>query len=265
MGRSSPEEGRTEGQTDSVSGRPTTPQREREARAALAAGARRLGLSLTPIQQQRFERYATLLREGKRSVSLTSLVDPVDVALKHVLDSLSLLPVLPTGPCRLIDVGTGAGFPGVPLAVVRPEIDALLVEATARKADWVAQTVDRLGITGVRVLAARAEDVAHDARLRGAFDVAVARAVAPLAVLCELCLPFVRAGGRFIAQKSARGAEVEVPAAAHALDVLGGRLVEVRPVDLPELPNRVIVVVEQLRPVPPTYPRRAGMPAKRPL
>ena len=166
-GRGSPEAGQTEGQTDSVSGRPTTPQREREARTALAAGARRLGLSLTPTQQQRFERYATLLREGKRSISLTSLVDPVDVALKHVLDSLSLLPVLPVGPCRLIDVGTGAGFPGVPLAVVRPEIDALLVEATARKADWVAQTVDRLGIAGVRVLAARAEEVAHDPRLRG--------------------------------------------------------------------------------------------------
>jgi 16S rRNA (guanine527-N7)-methyltransferase len=249
-----------------VTERPTTQrEREREARAALEAGARRLGLRLTPRQRQRFERYATLLREGKRSVSLTSLVDPVDVAVKHFLDSLSLLPVLPPGPHRLVDVGTGAGFPGVPLVIVRPEIEALLLEATARKADWVAQTLEQLGIAGVGVLAARAEDVAHDPSLRGVFDVAVARAVAPLSVLCELCLPFVRSGGRFIAQKSAAGAEVEVPAAGQALDVLGGRLVEVRPVDLPDLPNRVLVVIEQERPAPATYPRRAGMPAKRPL
>jgi 16S rRNA (guanine527-N7)-methyltransferase len=240
-------------------------QRDQQARTALDAGARRLGIRLSAAQIERFRRFAALLREGKRSVSLTALVDPVDVAEKHFLDSLSLLPVLPDGPLRLVDVGTGAGFPGVPLVIVRPEIEALLLEATGRKAAWVAQTLEHLGIGGATVLAARAEDAAHDPAYRGAFDVAASRAVAPLSVLCELCLPFLRPGGRFIAQKSAAGAEAEVPAARRALDLLGARLLEVRPVDLPPLPNRVLVVVEQEAPAPALYPRRAGMPAKRPL
>jgi 16S rRNA (guanine527-N7)-methyltransferase len=236
-----------------------------EARAALVAGATRLGLSLTPAQLDRFDQYAFLLREGKRSLSLTALVDPVDVAVKHFLDSLSVLPLLPPGRRRLVDVGTGAGFPGVPLVLARPELQAVLIEATAKKAEWVARTLARLGVEGTSVLAARAEDVAHDPAHRGRYDVAVARAVAPFAVLCELCLPFLTPGGRFVAQKGVAGAAVEVPAASRALSLLGGSLVEVRPVDLPGLPNRVLVVVDQERPAPEPYPRRPGMPAKRPL
>jgi 16S rRNA (guanine527-N7)-methyltransferase len=240
-------------------------QRDREARVALVSGAGRLGLRLSAAQIERFQRLAALLREGKRRVNLTTLVDPVDVAEKHFLDSLSLLLVLPAGPIRLVDVGTGAGFPGVPLVIARPEIEALLLEATGKKADWVAQTLEHLRIESATVLAARAEDAAHDIAYRSTFDVAVARAVAPLSVLCELCLPFLRPGGRFIAQKSAAGAEVEVPAARRALDLLGARLLEVRPVGLPQLPNRVLVVVEQGPSTPAMYPRRAGVPARRPL
>jgi 16S rRNA (guanine527-N7)-methyltransferase len=236
-----------------------------DARAALVAGATRLGLSLTPDQLDCFDEYAALLREGKRRLSLTALVDPVDVAVKHFLDSLSVLPLLPPGRRRLVDVGTGAGFPGVPLVLARPELEAVLLEATAKKAEWVAQTLARLGVEGTTVLAARAEDVAHDPDHRGRYDVAVARAVAPFAVLCELCLPFLRPGGRFVAQKGAAGAAVEVPAASRALSLLGGSLAEVRPVDLPGLPNRVLVVVDQERPAPARYPRRPGIPAKRPL
>jgi 16S rRNA (guanine527-N7)-methyltransferase len=140
-----------------------------------------------------------------------------------------------------------------------------LLEATAKKAQWVEQVVAELGLDGVSVLAARAEDVAHQPQHRARYDVAVARAVAPLAVLCELCLPFLRSGGLFLAQKSAAGAAVEVPQAAGALSRLGGHLRGVVPVDLPALPNRVLVVVEQTASVASEYPRRAGMPAKRPL
>jgi 16S rRNA (guanine527-N7)-methyltransferase len=247
-----------------VEGEPS-PTRLRDARAALVAGAARLGLRLAPPQIDRFQGYAALLREGKRTLSLTALTDPVDVAVKHFLDSLSVLPILPPGRIRVVDVGTGAGFPGLPLVLARPEIQAVLLEATAKKAAWVAQTLGRLGVAGTTVLAARAEEVAHDPAYRGRFDVAVARAVAPVAVLCELCLPFLHPGGRFVAQKSATGAAVEVPAAGRALDLLGGRLSEVRPVDLPELPNRVLVVIDQERPAPGAYPRRPGVPAKRPL
>ncbi|MGH2352021.1 MAG: 16S rRNA (guanine(527)-N(7))-methyltransferase RsmG [Chloroflexota bacterium] len=224
-----------------------------------------MGVPLSSDQLDLFERYATLLREGKRELSLTALIDPIDVAVKHFLDSLSVLTVLPPAAACAIDVGTGAGFPGVPLKIARPELDVTLLEATTKKADWVQRTAERLGLHGVAVLAARAEDVARDPAHRCRYDLAVARAVAPLPVLCELCLPFLRPGGVFVAQKSATGAAVEGPRAERALAMLGARLRGIRPAGLPHLPNRVLVVIEQQTPVPDAYPRRAGMPAKRPL
>jgi 16S rRNA (guanine527-N7)-methyltransferase len=235
------------------------------ARARLVGGASALGLALTPAQVSAFERYAAEVRAGKQEASLTTLTDPVDIAVKHFLDSLAVLPLLPESARRVVDVGTGAGFPGVPLKLARPELELLLIEATAKKARWVERTLATLGVEGVEVVAGRAEDVAHEPRHRARYDAAVSRAVAPLPVLCELCLPFLRQGGTFVALKSAAGAAVEVPGAARALEVLGAALREVRPVTLADLPNRVLVVIEQRGPVPERYPRRAGMPAKRPL
>ena len=242
-----------------------TPEHILAAREALRSGAETLGLDLRGEVLDRFEQYAALLREGKRRLSLSSLVDPLDVAQKHFLDSLSAVPHLPPQPQHLVDVGTGAGFPGIPLLLVRPRDEALLLEATTRKAEWVAQTATLLHVQGATVLPARAEDVTHDPAHRARYDVALARAVAPLATLAELCLPFLRPGGRFIAYKSAAGAGAEIPLAARAIALLGGAPPEVHPVDLAELPNRVLVVVAQERPAPAQYPRRPGVPAKRPL
>ncbi len=235
------------------------------ARARLEAGATALGLSLDASQLDRFERYAACLREGKRRLSLTALVDPVDVAVKHFLDSLSVCRAIPPGAARVVDVGTGAGFPGVPLKLARPELAVVLLEATGKKAAWVEQSLRELGVEGISVLTARAEDLAHHPAHRAGYDVAVARAVAPLPILCELCCPFLKAGGTFVALKSAAGAAVEVPQAARALEVLDARLRAVDPVNLPDLPNRVLVLIDQVQAVPPMYPRRAGVPAKRPL
>lgn len=235
------------------------------ARASLEAGATALGLSLSARQLASFDHLAAYLREGKRRLSLTALVDPVDVAVKHFLDSLTVLSVLPPGPLRVIDVGTGAGFPGLPLKLVRPELMVVFLEATARKADWVEETVRRLGIAGGQVVAGRAEVVAHELAHRARYDIALARAVAPLPVLCELCCPFLRRGGTFIALKSAAGAATEVPQSAHALELLGARLRAVQTISLPGLPNRVLVLIDQAHPVPATYPRRPGVPAKLPL
>jgi 16S rRNA (guanine527-N7)-methyltransferase len=242
-----------------------SPERVAEARVALEGGATALGVPLSTAQIDEFQQYAALLRAGKRVMSLTALVDPVDVAVKHFLDSLAVLSYLPPGALRLIDVGTGAGFPGLPLKLARPELDAVLLEATGKKAEWVEETIERLGLSGARAIAGRAEEVAHDPVHRGRYDAAVARALAPFPVLCELCLPFLRPGGTFVALKSVAGAAVEVPRAARALDLLGGRLRGVFPVTLPALPNRVIVVVDQVTAAPDAYPRRPGQPAKRPL
>ncbi|MDQ3702759.1 MAG: 16S rRNA (guanine(527)-N(7))-methyltransferase RsmG [Chloroflexota bacterium] len=235
------------------------------ARASLKAGAAALGLSLSPAQVASFTHLAAYLREGKRRLSLTAVVDPVDVAVKHFLDSLSVLSALPPGPLRVIDVGTGAGFPGLPLKLVRPELTVVFLEATAKKADWVEETLRRLEIKGGHVVAGRAEDVAHEPAHRARYDVALARAVAPLPVLCELCCPFLRRGGTFIALKSAAGAATEVPQSAQALQLIGARLRVVQPVSLPDLPNRVLVLIDQVQLTPAAYPRRPGVPASRPL
>jgi 16S rRNA (guanine527-N7)-methyltransferase len=235
------------------------------ARAALASGARALGFPLSEAQLDAFDEYARLLQAGRAEANLTALSDPLDVAEKHFLDSLAALRALPAGPLHLIDVGTGAGLPGIPLKLARPDLHVALVEATGKKVAWLQRTIATLGLDHVEAIADRAETLAHLRHHRAAYDVAVARAVAPLAVLCELCLPFLRPGGRFIALKTAAGAGVEAPQAGRALELLGGRLVAIQPAGVPALPNRVLVIVEQVAEAPERYPRRPGMPAKRPL
>jgi 16S rRNA (guanine527-N7)-methyltransferase len=233
--------------------------------AALAQGAEALGVRLSPGQREQFSHYSALLREGKRAFNLTALVDPLDIAVKHFVDALSVLTVLPEGPLWLVDIGTGAGFPGLPLKIARPELAVTLVEATAKKAGWVRQTAGALGLDGVEVVAARAEELAHRPEHRGQYDVAVARAVAPLAALLELCAPFLRVGGLLVAEKSAAGVESELPKTLRAQQVLGAAWRETRDVGLPQLPNRRLVVFEQVQPAPDEYPRRPGLPNKRPL
>src|ERR687886_448505 len=128
------------------------------AQAALAEGAEALRGRLSRAKLDQFARYSALLQEGKRAINLTALVDPVDIAVKHFVDALTVLAVLPEGPLRLVDVGTGAGFPGLPLKIARPDLTATLVEATGKNAGWVRQTAAALGLSGVEVVAARAEE-----------------------------------------------------------------------------------------------------------
>jgi len=235
------------------------------AQAALIHGAAALGVALTDAQIDQFAQLSARLQEGKRAFNLTALTDPVDIAVKHFVDALTVLAALPADTRRVIDVGTGAGFPGLPLKIARPDLEMTLLEATTKKAEWVRGTAAALGLEGTDVVTGRAEEAAHEQRFRAHFDAAVARALAPLPVLLELCLPFVRPGGVLVAQKTSHSLETELPQARRALEVLGGRLRAVRPVELPELPNRVLLVVEQIRQVPAQYPRRPGVPGKKPL
>jgi 16S rRNA (guanine527-N7)-methyltransferase len=151
------------------------------------------------------------------------------------------------------------------LKLVRPELQLTLLEATAKKVAWLQRAVASLKLEGTSTIAERSETLAHSKEHRGAYDVVVARAVAPLPALVELCLPFVRLGGRFVAQKTTTGLETELPAADRALKLLNGRVQEVIRIEHPSLPNRALVVMELVKPVPPAYPRRPGMPANRPL
>jgi 16S rRNA (guanine527-N7)-methyltransferase len=189
-----------------------------------AAALRCLNLTLTPRQLEAFSWYLDELLLWNARHNLTAVVDPGGIALKHFLDSLTLVPLLgPDTAGRLIDVGTGAGFPGLPLRLACPTLRLTLVEATGKKADFCRHIVDGLGLKGVTVHHARAEDIARQPDQREAYDVAVARAVASLPVLLEYLLPLVRVEGRVLAQKG-ENARVEVQEATDALDLLGGRL-----------------------------------------
>ncbi len=166
------------------------------------------------------------------------------------------------GARTLVDVGSGGGLPGLVLKIARPDLSVTLVEADQVKAAFLVQASARLGLAGVDVVPRRAEEVAHDPRYREAFDVATARALAPMRVLVELCLPFIRIGGRLLAQKTEKE---DVDAAAHALEVLGGSPPQSFAAPSAARRGGTIVVVSKLRPTPDRYPRRPGAPARRPL
>jgi len=233
----------------------------------LKAGAREWGLGLSSEQIAAFEIYYHELVAWNERANLTSITDYEEVQIKHFLDSLSCLQVLADCPEEIscIDIGSGAGFPGLPIKIVRPEIRLALLEATGKKADFLEHVVARLGLTQVQVLRARAEELGQDAEYRESFEVALARAVADLAVLVEYALPLLGPDGIFVAQKGSE-VEEEVEASKSALKILGGDIEEVRAVRLPGLESpRHLVVVRKVATTPDKYPRRPGMPAKRPL
>jgi len=178
-------------------------------------------------------------------------------------DSLVLLDFLPPGPLRLIDVGSGGGLPGLPLRLARPDLRLTLLEANQRKAAFLVRAAAKLGLADVEVVALRAEDAGHDQRHREAYDFALARALAPLPVLVELCLPFVAVGGRLLAMKTDAGAEAG--SARAAIERLGGELVEIGAAASAARSLGQVVVVEKVRPTPSQFPRRPGVPSRRPL
>ncbi len=236
---------------------------------SLEAGAGRLGLRLSAKQLEQFHIYWQELVEWNRRVNLTGITGYQEVQTKHFLDSLTVCLVWPppsaNAVLRIIDVGTGAGIPGVPLKILFPEIRLVLLEATEKKATFLRYINDRLGLTDVEVVTGRAEDAARQGRYRESFDIVVSRAVAPLVTLAELALPFSIVGGSFIAQKKGDLAS-EISRAERAISRLGGRLREVRTVNLEELSDeRQLVVIDKELATPELYPRRPGIPSKRPL
>ncbi len=234
----------------------------------LETGAKEWGLTLTPSQVEAFRRYYEQLLVWNESINLTSITAYQEVQVKHFLDSLSCLQVVDTvaPEARCIDIGAGAGFPGLPLKIVRPSLRLTLLESVGKKARFLAHMVEALGLRETDVVQGRrAEELGRDPGYREVFDVALARAVAHMAVLVEYALPLVRVGGIFVAQK---GADIqdEIESAGAAIELLGGELKEIRPVWLPGSETaRHLVVVQKLVPTEAKYPRRPGIPAKRPI
>jgi 16S rRNA (guanine527-N7)-methyltransferase len=231
----------------------------------LATGARELGVDLAADQLDRFARFAELLIDWNGRFNLTSIVEPRDIVIKHFLDSLSVLTVLPPTAKYVIDVGTGAGLPGLAIKIARPDISLTLLEATRKKCNFLEALVTELDLGAVLVWNARAEEAAHDPAHRESYDVAVARAVAEMPTLLEYVLPFVKVGGVAIAQKS-KGGDREVQRAGAAIAILGGRLQPIVPIELAGLDEpRYLAVVEKIDRTPEKYPRRAGVPSKKPI
>ncbi|MYD35926.1 MAG: 16S rRNA (guanine(527)-N(7))-methyltransferase RsmG [Dehalococcoidia bacterium] len=234
----------------------------------LRGWAGRFGAPLTDQQVAAFKTYCDeLLTWNANRANLTAITDPAEVESRLFLESLWCAAALPqTSGLRLIDVGSGGGFPGLPLVIAFPGLDVTLLEATGKKVDFLQHMIACLKLPNARAIHGRAEDLAHDSEHREAYDVATARALAPLPALLELCLPFMKVGGMLIAPKGA-DAEQEVDAASNALSVLGG---EAQGIILPEPDSPIsadhrLVVIRKVAPTPDSHPRRAGVPARRPL
>jgi 16S rRNA (guanine527-N7)-methyltransferase len=229
---------------------------------------------LTAEQAEKFEKYYNLLVEWNEVMNLTAITEPDEVALRHFADSLTILPYIDRicerianegkkgGAVTLVDVGTGAGFPGIPIKIMRPEINITLLDSLKKRLGFLDNVIGQLGLSGVTTVHARAEDAGKNGKYREKYDIAVARAVAPMNILSEYCLPLVRTGGCFIAMKGP--AEEEF---SRAVKVLGGETEADDVFEIGETQKLVrrIICVNKIAETPPRYPRKAGVPSRQPL
>jgi len=232
---------------------------------SLAAGAGWLDISIPDQHMVLFRSYYRLLEEENAKYNLTSLEGEREVAVKHFIDSLSCVKALDFNNKRVVDIGTGAGFPGVPLKILYRDMSLVLVDSVKKKVHFLDLLVEKLGLDGVERRWDRAETMGRAEEFRESADIVVSRAVAPLNVLAELCLPLVREGGYFLSMKGP-GAEQEIDEAGKAIELLGGWFEKRESLRLPFYnEERNIILIRKVAPTPEKYPRREGMPAKRPI
>ncbi|HRC61840.1 MAG TPA: 16S rRNA (guanine(527)-N(7))-methyltransferase RsmG [Dehalococcoidia bacterium] len=237
----------------------------------LRSEAFRLGLQLDDVALDRFERYLTLLLEWRERAGLTSISDPLTIQQRHFVESVALLVALRGGGLlhdeggKIADLGTGAGFPGLPMRIVDPTLQLTLIESSSRRCRFLETVVDALHLDGVAVIQARAEEAGHDPVLRAGFDLVVARALAALPILVEYALPLLREGGILAAPKGSRGAS-ELEAAAGAIAALGGQAEGSLALPLSEdVPPQRVYMVRRVGRLDERFPRRPGVPSRRPL
>lgn len=223
---------------------------------------KRFNLDLTEDINSKFEKYADLLIETNKKFNLTAITERGEVYEKHFADSVSCAQFIARG-LRVIDVGSGAGFPGLPLKIAREDLSVTLLDSLSKRVNFLSDVCAALNLSNVFPVHMRAEDAGTDTGFREKYDVAVSRAVANLAVLTEYCLPFVKVGGVFLALKG-RDAGAELTEAQKAIEVLGGKAEKTEEVFWRGMEHRVIIIRKVCK-TPPKYPRKAGKPAKNPL
>ncbi|MDF2548638.1 MAG: rRNA methyltransferase [Anaerosolibacter sp.] len=232
----------------------------------LTEGAGKLGLTLSEKQTEQLIKYKDLLLEWNEKMNLTAITDEKEVMIKHFLDALSCATVKQIKEdAKIIDVGTGAGFPGIPLKIYFPKLSLTLLDSLNKRINFLKTVCEDIEVKDVQFVHGRAEDVGANKQHREKYDIAVARAVAELNVLSEYCLPFVRVGGYFICQKGPSIHE-EIERGKKAIEILGGRIVDRKDISLPfsEITHN-IVIIEKVRNTPTKFPRKAGTPSKNPL
>lgn len=225
-----------------------------------------LNLTLDDGQIAQFMEYYELLVEWNQFMNLTAITDFDEVCTKHFIDSLSLCKAFDcTGELAVIDIGTGAGFPGIPLKIAFPDLRITLLDSLGKRVKFLNEVIGRLGLKNIEAIHGRAEDYAKPGLLREQFDLCVSRAVANLSTLCEYCLPYVRVDGYFISYKSEKISD-ERQAAQHAIEMLGGRIYDQKEFLLPNSDiYRNLFQIKKVKVTPKKYPRKAGLPSKEPL
>lgn len=230
---------------------------------SLYEGAKNLDISISDEMAEQFCKYTELLLEWNEKMNLTAITAPEEIAVKHYLDSLTLLKFVDIPQnARIIDVGTGAGFPSIPLMIARKDIHITMLDGTKKRLNFIDEVVNQLGLNG-ETLHARAEEAGKSAKYREKFDFATARAVARLNILSEYCLPFVKEGGRFVSMKASVTDEIDE--AQSAIRLLGGKFKEIKEFCLPDGSERRLVVVKKISQTPSKYPRASAQIAKKAL
>ena len=230
--------------------------------AILKEGFEKFGINPTDEIEKKLNIFADMLVETNEKVNLTSITERDEIYSKHFVDSVSCQGLIKDG-ATVIDVGTGAGFPGIVLKIARPDIKITLLDSLRKRVDFLESVISELGLEGITAVHSRAEDAAVSDNMREKYDVAVSRAVANLPVLCEYCLPFVKIGGSFLALKG-RDADNEVKNAEKAVKILGGKTEKTEKVFWNNMEHRV-VIIRKISKTPPKFPRKAGKPSKDPI
>ena len=225
-----------------------------------------LGFPLTDRQKEQYERYFELLVEWNEKINLTAITEKDEVYLKHFYDSIApiLQGLIENQPIRLLDIGAGAGFPSLPMKILFPELDVTIIDSLNKRINFLHLLAEELGLSRVHFYHGRAEDFAQDKAFRAQFDIVTARAVARMQVLAELTIPYLKVGGRLLALKASNAPE-ELEEAKNALNLLFSKVEDNLQYELPNGDPRYITLVEKKKETPNKYPRKAGMPNKRPL
>ena len=224
----------------------------------------KLGINLSEIQLKQFYNYMNLLTEWNKKVNLTAITEPDEIILKHFVDSLTISKYISDGT-KVVDVGTGAGFPGIPLKIVRQEIDITLLDSLQKRINFLDEVINELNLEKITTVHSRVEDFGKNKEYREKFDIATSRAVANLSTLSEYLLPLVKVGGKVISMKGSLIQE-ELENSKNAIKILGGKIEKVDEFDLPNSDiSRNIVLIDKIKNTPNRYPRKAGEPSKKPL